>query len=313
MNKEFQKFLNDVYGKFRLDLSGEISNAFPALSDKDADSFGMTAVTTKGEVYNIGDHSLEFTIQSISKAFSFALALEQHGDIFVESKVGMEPTGEDYDSIIKLDDKNRPYNPMVNSGAIVMSGLINAKENSTSEQELLKYFSAFAGRELSIDEKVYQSERDNGHKNWAIAHLLRHFNILPKDFRETLDLYFKQCSILVNTNDLALMGATLANGGVNPKSGDRLISPSNLRHVLSILFTCGMYNYSGEWAFDVGLPAKSGISGGILLIIPGVMGLAIYSPRLDHRGNSVRGIKVSEELSNKFRLHVLDYGGEPLL
>lgn len=313
MNKDFQKFLNDVYGKYRLDLSGEISNAFPALSDKDADSFGMTAVTTKGEVFNIGDHSLEFTIQSISKAFSFALALEQHGDIFVESKVGMEPTGEDYDSIIKLDDKNRPYNPMVNSGAIVMSGLINAKENSTCESELLKYFSEFAGRELSIDQKVYQSERDNGHKNWAIAHLLRHFNILPKDFRETLDLYFKQCSILVNTNDLAMMGATLANGGVNPKSGDRLISSTNLRHVLSILFTCGMYNYSGEWAFDVGLPAKSGISGGILLIIPGVMGLAIYSPRLDHRGNSVRGIKVSEELSNKFRLHVLDYGGEPLL
>lgn len=313
MNKNFEQFLKDVYGKYRLDLSGEISQAFPALSEKDADSFGITAVTTKGEVFSIGDCELEFTIQSISKAFSFALALEQHGDIFVESKVGMEPTGEDYDSIIKLDDKNRPYNPMVNSGAIVMSGLINARENSTSEKELLDYFGKYAGRELSIDQRVYQSERDNGHKNWAIAHLLRHFNILPKDFRETLDLYFKQCSILVNTNDLAHMGATLANGGVHPKTGERLISSSNLRHVLSILFTCGMYNYSGEWAFDVGLPAKSGISGGILLIIPGVMGLAIYSPRLDHRGNSVRGIKVSEELSNKFRLHVLDYAGEPLL
>ncbi len=313
MNKNFESFLKDVYGKYRLDLSGEISQAFPALSEVDPDSFAITAVTTKGDVFSIGDDGLEFTIQSISKAFSFALALEQHGALFVESKVGMEPTGEDYDSIIKLDDKNRPYNPMVNSGAIVMSGLINEKEKSSREDELLHYFSSLAGRSLSIDEKVYQSERDNGHKNWAIAHLLRHFNILTKEFQATLDLYFKQCSISVNTRDLAFMGATLANGGINPKTNKRLMSPENLRHVLSILFTCGMYNYSGEWAFDVGLPAKSGISGGILLIIPGIMGLSIYSPRLDRRGNSVRGIKVSEELSNRFRLHVLDYGGEPLL
>lgn len=313
MNKEFQSFLNEIFSKYRLDLTGEVSKAFPALNDVDPDSFAITAVTTKGEVFSLGDHSLEFTIQSISKAFSFAMVLEQHGDIFIESKVGMEPTGEDYDSIIKLDDKNRPFNPMVNSGAIVTSGLINESGHKTKEEALLNYFSDFAGRELSIDQKVYKSESEHGHKNWAIAHLLRHFNILLKDFKDSLDLYFKQCSILVNTDDLATMGATLANDGVNPKTGKRLLSSKHLRHVLSILFTCGMYNYSGEWAFDVGLPAKSGISGGILLVIPGVMGLAIHSPRLDHRGNSVRGIRVSEDLSNKFRLHVLDFSGESLL
>lgn len=313
MNKDFEKFLKDIYAKYRLDLSGEISQAFPALSEVDPDSFAITAINTKGEIFSIGDDKQEFTIQSISKAFSFALALEQHGPLFVETKVGMEPTGEDYDSIIKFDDNNRPFNPMVNSGAIVMSGLISEREEKTREEELLRYFSRFAGRDLRVDEKVYKSERDNGHKNWAIAHLLRHFNVLAKDFRENLDLYFKQCSILVNTLDLALMGATLANGGVNPKTNEQLLSSLHLRHVLSILFTCGMYNYSGEWAFDVGLPAKSGISGGILLVVPGVMGMGIYSPRLDRRGNSVRGIKVSEELSDKFRLHVLDHGGEPLL
>lgn len=307
MNKDFKSFLKEVFGKYTADLTGEVSQAFPALASVDPDLFAISAVTVDGEVLNVGETDHEFTIQSISKAFSFALALEQHGPLFVESKVGMEPTGEDYDSIIKLDEKNRPYNPMVNSGAIVMSGLINARNKSTTEEELLHYFSSFAGRKLKINDQIYQSERDNGHKNWAIAHLLRHFNILTKEYRETLDLYFKQCSIDVNTLDLAMMGATLANGGVNPKTKETLLAPENLRHVLSILFTCGMYNYSGEWAFDVGLPAKSGISGGILLVVPGVMGIAIFSPRLDKRGNSVRGIKVSEDISNRFKLHVLDY------
>lgn len=307
MNKDFKKFLKEVFGKYNSDLTGEVSQAFPALSVVDPDIFAISAVTVDGEVINVGAHEEEFTIQSISKAFSFALALEQHGALFVESKVGMEPTGEDYDSIIKLDEKNRPYNPMVNSGAIVMSGLINARKEKTPAQELTSFFSEIAGRKLVLDQEVYQSEKDNGHKNWAIAHLLRHFNILTKEYRETLDLYFQQCSIKVNTLDLAMMGATLANGGVNPKTKQPHISPENLRHVLSILFTCGMYNYSGEWAFDVGLPAKSGISGGILLVVPGVMGISIFSPRLDKRGNSVRGIKVSEDISNRFNLHVLDY------
>jgi glutaminase len=307
MDKNFKSFLKEVFGKYSADLSGQVSQAFPALSAVDPDSFAISAVTVDGEVFEQGEVSRDFTIQSISKAFSFALALEQHGSLFVESKVGMEPTGEDYDTIIKLDDKNRPFNPMVNSGAIVMSGLINPREKATREEELLDYFGKFAGRSLKIDEATYRSENENGHKNWAIAHLLRHFNILTKEYREVLDLYFKQCSILVNTHDLALMGATLANDGQNPVTGVKCLSSENLRHVLSILFTCGMYNYSGEWAFDVGLPAKSGISGGILLVVPGVLGMAIYSPRLDKRGNSIRGIKVSEELSNRFQLHVLDY------
>ncbi len=299
--------IKNIYGKYKNDLSGEVSQSFPALSNVNPDHFSISIATVDGDIYHIGDLEQEFTIQSISKPFSFGLALEQHGHDFVENKVGMEPTGEDYDSIIKLDDQNRPFNPMVNSGAIVTAGLIDARNFETKKEELLSYYSDFAGGALAIDQKIYKSEYTNSHKNWAIAHLLRHFRVMTADFKTDLEVYFNQCSVLVNSDKLALMGATLANKGINPVTKKQCLSHDNLRHVLSIMFTCGMYNYSGEWAFDVGLPAKSGISGGILMIVPGLAGIAIYSPRLDKRGNSVRGIKVCEELSNLFRFHIFDY------
>lgn len=305
-----EETINDLYEKYKNDLSGKVSSSIPALSQVDPDLFSISVTMANGKTIDVGDTKHLFSIQSISKAFSYALALEQHGSSFVEEKVGVEPTGEDFDSIIKMDDFARPFNPMVNSGAIVTTGLISGKRsrdgNKDKLQVLLDYYSAFAGRELAIDNAVYESEKNTGHKNWAIAHLLRHFNLVTKDFKSDLNLYFKQCSVLVNSSDLALMGATLANGGVNPKTNIKCIERENLRHVLSILFTCGMYNYSGEWVFDVGVPAKSGISGGILMIIPGMMAITVYSPRLDKRGNSVRGIKVCEELSNLFKLHILD-------
>jgi len=299
--------IKNLHGKYKNDLTGDVSKSFPALSQVDPDAFAISIATVEGDVINVGQADQSFSIQSISKPFSYGLALEQHGHLFVEKKVGMEPTGEDFDSIIKLDDQNRPFNPMVNSGAIVTSGLIDAKNYATKKEELLQYFSAFAGQPLGIDDEVYQSEANNAHKNFAISYLLRHFKVMTSDFREDLDLYFNQCSVSVNTDSLAMMGATLANKGINPLTQKRCISHENLRHVLSIIFTCGMYNYSGEWAFDVGLPAKSGISGAILLIVPGLAGIAIYSPRLDKRGNSVRGIKVCEELSEQFKFHIFDY------
>ncbi|MCP4915033.1 MAG: glutaminase A [Oligoflexia bacterium] len=304
-----EKNLQKLYTKLKNDLSGDISTSIPALALQDPDLFAISAATVDGQIINIGDTSEELTIQSISKAFTYGLALEQNGNDFIEAKVGMEPTGEDFDSVIKLDDQNRPFNPMVNSGAIVVTGMINALKEKSREEEIIKYLSAFAGRELTIDNQTYESEKKNGHKNWAIAHLLRHFKILSKDFSEDLDLYFRQCSLKLNCTDLALMGATLANKGINPKTKEKCIERNNLRNVLSVLFTCGMYNYSGEWVFDIGLPAKSGISGGVLMVIPGLMSIAVYSPRLDKRGNSVRGIKVCEEISEIYKLHMLDYAG----
>ena len=305
---ELEQNLKKLYVKLKNDMRGSVSSSIPALSQTDPDKFAIAAATVDGEVFSIGDADDNLTIQSISKAFTYALSLEQNGSEFLETKVGIEPTGEDFDSVIKLDDQNRPYNPMVNSGAIVVTGMINAIEQPTRQDEILKYISSFAGRELSIDEATYASEKSTGHKNWAIAHLLRHFNILSGNFKEDLDLYFKQCSIELNTKDLAVMGATLANGGINPITKKKCVEKSNLRNMLSVLYTCGMYNYSGEWVFDIGLPAKSGISGGVLMVVPGKMAVAVYSPRLDRRGNSVRGIKVCEEISNIYDLHLLDLG-----
>jgi len=301
--------LKKLYAKLKNDLSGEVSTSIPSFKKMDPDKFAIAAATVDGQVFCIGDTDDDLTIQSISKAFTYALSLEQNGSEFLETKVGIEPTGEDFDSIIKLDDQNRPYNPMVNSGAIAVTGMISALKYPTREEEILNYISSFAGRELSIDEKTYHSEKNNGHKNWAIAHLLRHFNVLSNNFKEDLDLYFKQCSIKLNTKDLALMGATLANGGVNPKTQKVCVERANLRNMLSVLYTCGMYNYSGEWVFDIGLPAKSGISGGVLMVVPGIMAISVYSPRLDKRGNSVRGIKVCEEISEIYNLHLLDFAG----
>lgn len=304
---KIKQTIQDLYQKYHSDLEGEVSDAFPVLRNVDPDVFAISVATVEGDVFHVGAADEQFTIQSISKPIAYALALEQHGSEFLESKVGMEPTGEDYDSVIKLDDQGRPYNPMVNSGAVVTTSSILQRSQDDREQELLQYFSRFAGRKLEVDHQTYESEYKNAHKNWAIAHLLRHFKVLGKSFKQDLDLYFKQCSIEITVDDLAMIGATFANRGVNPKTREECLSHENLRHVLSILLTCGMYNYSGEWVFDVGLPAKSGISGSILMIVPGVMGIAVYSPRLDKRGNSVRGIKVCEELSHINKIHLLDY------
>lgn len=303
---QIQEALESVYTKYQKELGGQVSNAIPALHTVDPDLFGISITTVDGRQYDIGDADEKFTIQSISKAFSYGLALEQHGTQFVETKVGVEPTGEDFDSIIKIDDDGRPYNPMVNSGAIVTSSLLLAGRSKNRFDQLLSFYSKFASRKLSLNEDVFSSEINTSDKNWAIAHLLKHFGALSKTFRSDLELYFQQCSVDVSAKDLAVMGATLANKGINPISNELCIGPENLRSVLSVILTCGMYNYSGEWVFDVGIPAKSGISGGILMVVPGVMGITVYSPRLDKRGNSVRGIKVSEDLSQLLGLHMFD-------
>lgn len=296
-----------LYDKYKNERSGDVSQSIPALSQVNPDTFAISIALTNGKIIEIGDVNTNFTIQSISKPFIYGLALEQYGSQFVETKVGIEPTGEDFDLVIKLDDKGRPFNPMVNSGAIAISSLINAQTKKTREEEIISLLSNFAGRKLRVHNPTFKSEKETGNKNWAIAHLLKHFQILGKDIKSDLELYFKQCSVNLTSTDLAMMGATLANNGVNPLTKKQCISTENIRHILSIILTCGMYNYSGEWVFDIGLPAKSGISGGIMMIVPGVMGIAVYSPRLDKRGNSIRGIKVCEELSKMYNLHILDY------
>ncbi|MGV3490524.1 MAG: glutaminase A, partial [Devosia sp.] len=239
-----------------------------------------------------------------------ALALEDHGHEEVLRHIGVEPSGEAFNSITFDERNNRPFNPMVNSGAIAATALIRGNGHEERYKRILDIFRRFTGRELELDEAVYRSESLTGNRNRAIAYLELNAGMIDGNVEEHLDLYFRQCSLLVSARDLALIGATLANGGVNPVTRQRALSAENVRYVLSVMNTCGMYDYAGGWQFSVGLPAKSGVGGGITAVLPGQLGIGTFSPRLDAVGNSARGVRVCEDISANFRLHLFeDRGG----
>ncbi|MGD9637007.1 MAG: glutaminase A, partial [Pirellulales bacterium] len=265
-------------------------------------------VTVDGQSYDVGDHEQIFSIQSVSKPFMFGLALDDHGREEVLSKVGVEPTGEAFNAIVLDEVSNRPFNPLVNAGAIATADLVRGKDFADRIKRTLAMFGRYIGREVYIDNAIFLSERTTGHRNRAISHLMLNFGMVSEQIPDSLELYFQQCSIMVNAHDLAVMGATLANAGVNPVTKERAIERRYVKDVLSIMLTCGMYDYAGEWAYRVGLPAKSGVGGGICAVVPGRAGIGIFSPLLDARGNSVRGIKVCEELSQRFGLHSFELG-----
>jgi glutaminase len=220
--------------------------------------------------------------------------------------VSVEPTGEAFNSIIELEEDHLPYNPMINSGAIAMSALLHQAAPDEAAPAIMEMFGAYLGREAQLHEAVDEAQLDGSHRNRAIAHLLRHFEVIGDDIDGALALYARQCVVAVDTCDLALMAATLANGGVHPRTGRRAIAAGHLRDVLTLMFTCGMYDSSGAWAYTVGLPAKSGVSGGILAVVPGRMGLAVYSPRLDAHGHSVRGVELFRSWSAEWELGLFD-------
>ena len=237
------------------------------------------------------------------------MALETVGAARVEATIGVEPSGEAFNSI-RLRADNRPFNPMVNAGAIACSGLIYSAQGNGAFDSVLASLSGFAGRDLGVDESVFQSERATGDRNRAIAYLLRNYSAIQDNVDDVLDVYFRQCSILVTARDLAVMAATLANSGVNPVTGRRIISPYVVARTLSVMTSSGMYDYAGEWMYRVGIPAKSGVGGGIIAALPSQLGLGTFSPLLDEHGNSVRGVKVCEALSERFGLHVLNRTGD---
>jgi glutaminase len=298
-------FLNHCLTTYAAENSGAAANYIPELSKANPAYFGISLATIDGHVYEAGDSAVEFTIQSISKAFVFALALDLVGPERVEAKIGVEPSGEAFNSI-RLTADNRPFNAMVNAGAIACSGLIHSVDGSGAFERVRDALSRFAGRELGVDEAVFESERATGDRNRAIAFLLRNYSGIEGNVTEVLDVYFKQCSILVTARDLAVMAATLANRGINPVTKKQVISPYAVARTLSVMTSSGMYDFSGEWVYRVGIPAKSGVGGGIIAVIPGQFGLGTFSPLLDSHGNSVRGIKVCEVLSSHFELHVLN-------
>ncbi len=295
-----QRYLNELHRRHAGQHEGQVATYIPELAHADPASFGICLATSDGHVYEVGDSRLPFTIQSISKPFAYGLALEDQGREAVLDKVGVEPTGEAFNSIRLAADSGRPLNPMVNAGAIATTSLVAGNSASDRLHRLLATLSLYAGRPLELDQGVYRSERETGHRNRAIAHLLRNFSILEDDPEDPLDLYFRQCSISVNCLDLSLMAATLANGGVNPITRERAIRGELVPSVLSVMATCGMYDYAGEWLYEIGIPAKSGVSGGVLAVLPGQLGISVFSPPLD-----ARGVAVCRELSRDFQLHFL--------
>ncbi len=302
--------LKDVHQRHQSAGEGKVADYIPELSRADPDWFGVSVVTAGGEAFAFGQADQTFTIQSISKPFVYGLALEMHGRDAVLARIGVEPTGDAFNSIVKLDEKSkRPHNPMVNAGAIAAANLIRDVDAPARLNRMLDMFRRYVGHDVMIDMGVFTSERATGHRNRAIAHLMRNFSMIGDDIEDTLDLYFKQCSVLVSCRDLAVMAATLANDGVNPLTGERAVEARYIRDVLSVMQTCGMYDFAGEWVYRVGMPAKSGVAGGIIGVVPGKAGIAVFSPPLDEHGNSVRGIKVFIDLAEQFGLHLFEPRG----
>ncbi|HLO49880.1 MAG TPA: glutaminase A [Kamptonema sp.] len=305
-NSPIQTFLNELHLKCQSLKDGVLANYIPELAKANPDCFGIAVVTADGQIYQAGDCEQLFTIQSISKAFVYGMVLEDCGRDYVLTRVGVEPTGDAFNSIQLDEVSKRPYNPMVNAGAIATTSLIKGTDPTERLNRMLDMFQRYVGRDLFVDMSVFTSERTTGHRNRAMAHLMLNFGMIEPNIDDALDLYFQQCSVMVNCRDLAVMAATLANGGINPITQERAVESRYVRDILTIMYSCGMYNFAGEWAYTVGLPAKSGVSGGIIAVAPHKMGIAVFSPPLDAHGSSVRGLKVCEELSERFGLHLFD-------
>ena len=299
-------YLQSLHQSFAGTTDGTVATYIPELAKADPNWFGICLVTATGNVYEVGDSQQAFTIQSISKPFVYGLALEDHGRSHVLSKVSTEPTGDAFNSISLEPGTGRPRNPMINAGAIATTALIQGRSAATRLRRLLDMFGLYVGREVALDDAVYRSESETGHRNRAIGHMLRNFDILTSDPIPSVELYFQQCSVSVTARDLGVMAATLANRGVNPLTGKQAIRGEYVESVLSVMGSCGMYDYAGEWIYHVGMPAKSGVSGGIIAVLPGQLGIGVFSPPLDARGNSVRGIRVCDTISRHCDLHLFN-------
>lgn len=287
--------------------AGELADYIPELAAVDPDRLAVAACLPDGKLYAAGDADATFTIQSMSKPFVYALALRDVGEDELERRVDVEPSGDAFNAM-SLGDDGRPSNPMINAGAIATHALVGGPDMPMEARfaRIRAGLSAFAGRELDVDEAVFTSEFGTSFRNRAFANLLRSFDIIGQDPREVVAEYTRQCALTVTVRDLATMAATLAFGGRNPVTGEQVVPAWVCRQVLSVMMTSGMYDAAGDWMTTVGIPAKSGVSGGILGALPGQVGLSAFSPRLDEHGHSVRGVRVFERLSSDLGLHLMD-------
>ncbi len=301
-----QRIIDGIYEKYRDIDDGAVATYIPELSKANPKDFGICIATIDGHVFHAGDWDKEFTIQSMCKPFAFQMALEQRGLEETLKHVGVEPSGDAFNAI-ELDAKSRPFNPMINAGAIAVASLITKIPVEDGIAAFVDKMSDAAGRRLRIDHAVLRSETISGHRNRALAYLMRNFEILDEHVTEALDQYFAQCSVLVTCQDVALMAATLANMGTNPVTGKDVFDFQFIKYVLTVMFTCGLYDYAGSWAYEVGVPAKSGVGGGIFGVVNRQLGISVYSPKLDAQGNSVRGILACKELASHFGLHAFEF------
>ena len=297
---QVEAVVKEAYEKFKSDTGGKNADYIPYLAQVDSKLFGIAIVTTDNQVLTLGDINYSFSIQSISKVFSQALAMEELGPDKVFEKVGSEPTGRAFNSVFAVADMpTHTGNPYVNAGAIATVSLISGKTADEKWNKILDFYSRVAGEKLTLIDEVYKSEAATNTGNKALSMLLAKYDRIYADPFESVDVYTKQCSVGVNVAQLARMGATLANNGKNPATGEQVIKPENIPHILSTMIMAGLYDGSGGWAWHVGLPAKSGVGGGIVAVVPGKGAIAVFAPPLDEAGNSVKAQKVIEFVANR--------------
>jgi len=297
--------VNEAYTTYKSDTSGKNADYIPYLAHVDSKLFGIAIVTTDNKSYTLGDLAYAFSIQSISKVFTLALAIEELGVDKVLDRIGSEPTGRPFNSVLAVVDMpSHTGNPLVNAGAIGTTSLISGANATQKWNKILAFYSKAAGEKLRLIDEVYKSEAATNQGNRALAALLLKYDRIYADGLESVDIYTKACSVGVNVKQLAQMGATLANNGVNPVTGQRVMKAEDIPHILSTMTMAGLYDGSGTWAWKVGLPAKSGVGGGILAVVPGKGAIAVFAPPLDEAGNSVKAQKVIGYVANKLEINL---------
>ena len=303
---EINKVLKEAYNKYKGDMGGTNAEYIKALATVDSNIFAITFVDTKGNVYEVGDTKEVVSIQSISKVFTAALVMSERGDKFVQEKIGVNATGLAYNSIIAIEQHSgSASNPFVNAGAIQATSWVKAKDSDERWKKISANMSAYAGRKLMLNKLVYVSEVNDNKRNQAISKILDAYGRMGSDPLEATSVYTKQCSLNVSAHDLAIMGATLANHGKNPVTNEQILDSKYTPKIMAIMATAGLYDNSGDWLYDTGVPAKSGVGGGILAVIPGKFGIGIVSPPLDKYGNSVRAQLAAKYIIEKLNLNPL--------
>jgi glutaminase len=302
-DERVQAWVVDAYDRYRSNTDGAVSEVYPALARVSVDLFGICVVAASGHISTAGDADHEFAIMSVSKPFVFALVCQALGADVVRDRLGVNATGLQFNSLEAVErSADGRTNPMVNSGAIATTSLVPGASSDARWRTIHEGLSRFAGRELPLNDDVYTSATATNFRNQGIASLLRSRERIYIDSAEATDLYTRQCALNVSARDLAVMGATLADGGVNPLTGERVVSPATCHYALAVMATAGLYETSGDWLYDVGLPGKSGIGGGIVTAAPGKGGVGTFAPRLDAAGNSVKGQLVARFLSQRLGL-----------